>query len=196
MCPSSTKCREQLYLLPKCPLPSCPHQDSPSKVLQEVSVQHQLHGAWIWGSRVWCRVEKIAEVSCLQAVYLGISLWDEQDFLWEITLPNHLEITLLTCWKQGKSLSMRVPNLLLSLTVANSGGTSLWSQHSWVTNFPGWPAQLCHSLQWIASIARLCEPKFIPDICLYNPRAASVRFLQTTATSALLTQSTHLSQPD
>lgn len=145
MCPSSTKCREQLYLLPKCPLPSCPHRDSPSKVLQEVSVQHQLHGAWIWGSRVWCRVEKIAEVSCLQAVYLGISLWDEQDFLWEITLPNHLEITLLTCWKPSPwgfpiCCCLWLLQILGELPCGPSTvgwPTSLGDQHSCATHYSG-----------------------------------------------------------
>lgn len=104
------------------------HLGSPSKVLQEVSVQHHLHGAWTWGIRVWYRVEKIAEVSSLQAKYFGNLLWDEQDFLWEITLPYSLEITLLTCWKQRKCLSFWAPNLLLSLNAANSGGTPLWSE--------------------------------------------------------------------
>lgn len=156
------------------------------QALQEVSVQHQLHSAWIWGTGVWLRVEKIPHISCSQATYLEILLWDEQDFLWEITPPDPLEISLLTCWKLRKCFSLRVPNLLLCDSY-KAWGNSPEVRH-------GWTAQAFYSVQGIAkhsgALWTQSHAWYLPTII---PRVYQCCSSRSTDTSAQLIRGTHLS---
>lgn len=112
----------------------------------------------------------IAEVCCQQAMYLGNLLWDKQDFLWKITLLKSLSSLV----ENKENVSPWGLPFCCCLWMLEIVGEQPCGQ-SWMT------AQWFHSLQWIADTAGLCEPRFIPDICLYNPQAASVLFLQTSS---------------
>lgn len=62
---------------------------------------------------------------------------------------------------------------MLSLDVANCGRILLWSELADTTVVP----------QRTANTAGLCEPRFIPDICPYNPQGCLMLFLQTNSHS-------------